>query len=247
MSELKPQLDWIPAGKPQWHSGWMTGYARGLELILSYLGHDIDYDTMMGDMGQAFIMQGEENSINLFEGAVDVGWWPLEPLGFIRLNFLEKTVGREIRDAKLPMSEIGKDPIKSYEKWFEPMIRSSLRDNKPCLARVGSAWYIITGYDDEASPLIGMCPNEEEGEEKIYRIEDEPMPPYASLAVGEAISTIDRKKADLEALNFAVSLHRDQVLGTDVAYAGEYALRRADEYGKYWRTGLKSFSWHGSS
>jgi len=80
MSALKPQLAWIPAGKPQWHSGWIKGYARGLDLILN-------------DIGQAFIMQGEENSINVRDGAVDVGWWPLEPLGIIRLNFLEKTVG----------------------------------------------------------------------------------------------------------------------------------------------------------
>jgi len=101
----------------------------------------------------------------------------------------------------------------------------------------------MMSYDEEEFPLIGMCPNEEEGQEKIYRIE-EPMPPYASLAIGEAIPTIDRTKADLEALEFAIALHRDQVLGTDVAYRGEYPLRRADEFGKYWRTGLKSFdSW----
>lgn len=241
MSELKPQLDWIPAGKPQWHSGWINGYARGLELVLSYLGHDVDYHTIMGDIGLAFIMQGEENSINVVEGAVDVGWWPLEPLGIIRLNFLEKTVGGEIQDIKAPWNETKKDLDNSYKQWFEPMVISSVENNKPCLVRVGSAWYIVTGYDDEELPLIGMCPNEEEGKERIYRIE-EPMPPYALLAIGEAIPTIDRTKADFEALKFAIALHRDQVLGTNVEYRGEYPLRRADEYGKYWRTGLKSFS-----
>lgn len=241
MSELKPQLDWIPAGKPQWHSGWINGYARGLELVLDYLGHDVDYHTIMGDIGLAFIMQGEENSINVVEGAVDVGWWPLEPLGIIRLNFLEKTVGRGIQDVKLPWSETKYEPVNTYEQWFEPMVVSSVEDNKPCLVRVGSAWYIVTGYDDEELPLIGMCPNEEEGKENIYRIE-EPMPPYALPAIGEAIPTIARTKADFEALKFAIALHRDQVLGTNVEYRGAYPLRRADEYGKYWRTGLKSFS-----
>jgi len=185
MSELKPQIDWIPTGKPEWHSGWMNGYARGLELVLNYLGHDVDYDTIMADMGLAFIMQGEENSINVFEGAVDVGWWPLEPLGIIRLNFLEQTVGREIKDIKLPRFEIRKDPVNSYKEWFEPTVISSVNNNKPCLVRVGSAWYIV---------------------------------------------------------KFAIALHRDQVLGTNVGYAGEYPLRRGDEFGKYWRTGLKSFS-----
>ena len=241
MSELKPQLDWIPVGKPEWHSGWINGYARGLDLILNYLGDDADYVTIMGDIGLAFIVQGEENSINLFEGAVDVGWWPLEPLGIIRLNFLEKTVGREIQDIKLPWSETKYEPVSTYKQWFEPTVISSVKNSKPCLVRVGSAWYIVIGYDDEELPLIGMCPNAEKGKEKIYRIE-EPMPPYAALAVGEAVPTIDRTKADFEALKFAVALHRDQILGTNAEYPGEYPLRRADEFGQYWRTGLKSFS-----
>jgi len=148
MSALKPQLAWIPAGKPQWHSGWIKGYARGLDLILNYLGHEVDYATIMGDIGQAFIMQGEENSINVRDGAVDVGWWPLEPLGIIRLNFLEKTVGREIRDIKLPWSETKYEPASTYKQWFEPMVISSVENGKPCLVRVGSAWYMVTGYDE---------------------------------------------------------------------------------------------------
>ena len=239
MSELRPQLDWIPSGKPEWHTGWMNGYARGMDLVLNTLGHDVDYETIMGDMGLAFIMQGEENSINRFDGAVDVGWWPLEPLGIIRLNFLERTVGRVIRDAKLPSG--GKHPASAYKQWLEPMVISSVGDGTPCLIRVGSAWYIITGYDDQESPLIGMCPNEEEGNERIYRIE-EPMPPYAALAIGEAVPAMDRTQADMKALDFAIALHRDQVLGPEAGYSGAYHLRRGDEYGKYWRTGLKSFS-----
>jgi len=241
MTEINPQLDWLPQGRPTWHAGWINGYARGLDLILDYLGHDVDYDTIMGDMGLAFIMQGEENSINLFEGAVDVGWWPLEPLGFIRLNFLERTVGREIKDAMVPPDERGEDPPTIYKRWFEPVIVSSLDNRRPCVARVGSAWYVVTGYDDEAYPLIGMCPNEEQGKERIYRVE-EAWPPYAALAVGEAVPAIDRGEADIEALKYAVALHRDRVLGPDVAYAGDDPLRRAEAFGTWWRTGLKSFA-----
>ena len=70
------------------------------------------------------------------------------------------------------------------------------------------------------------------------------MPPYAGFTIGGAVPTIDRQTADLEALKFAVVLHRDQVLGPDAEYDGDYPLRRADEFGTYWRTGLKSFaSW----
>ena len=36
MGEPKAQLDWVPAGKPEWHSGWMNGYARGLDLMLQH-------------------------------------------------------------------------------------------------------------------------------------------------------------------------------------------------------------------
>jgi hypothetical protein len=62
------------------------------------------------------------------------------------------------------------------------------------------------------------------------------------LTTGEPIPAIGRERADLEALKFAIALHRDQVLGAERDYSGEYPLRRSDEYGKYWRTGKKSFS-----
>ncbi len=93
---------WIPEGQEDNNS-----CARGLATVLRFLGHEVDYDTIMGDSGQAFILQGEEDSANLHDGAVDVGWWPLEPVGMtIRLGFLERAVGRELRDA-LPSHEAG--------------------------------------------------------------------------------------------------------------------------------------------
>ena len=240
MDEPRPQIDWIPSGKPAWRGGWMNGYASGLASVLGFLGHEVDYDQVMGDLGVAFITQGEENSTNRFDGAVDVGWWPLESLAIIRLNFLEGTVGREIRDIKLPAS--AHDPVAraSYDKWFEPALCDSLERRAPAVVRVGSTEYIVTGCDDHAEyPLIGMCPNEEAGKERIYRIE-EPLPPYVALTFGQAQPTLDRAAADREALRFAIMLHRDQVLG--VNYDGRYALRRAEEYGGAWRTGLKSYA-----
>lgn len=242
-SDAKPQLDWVPDGKLEWHDGWMNGYARGLDLILNRTGSEADYVTIMGDIGLAFIVQGEENSINRLEGAVDVGWWPLEPLGMIRLDFLEKTVGREIQDIKLPSGTGREDPISTYKQWFAPAVISSIEDGKPSLLRVGTSWYVVTGYDDQESPLFGMCSNTEAGQEKVDRVEER-MPPYAGFTLGERIQTIDRKAADLEALRFAVALHRDQVLGDEGQYAGTYPLRRAEEFGRYWRTGINSLaSW----
>ena len=62
------KLDWVPVG-----TQWVSGYACGLQMALGYLGHSVDYDTIMGDSGLAFIAQGEEDSTNLYDGAVDVG------------------------------------------------------------------------------------------------------------------------------------------------------------------------------
>lgn len=237
--DIHPQIDWVPEGKPAWHPGWMNGYVRGLELVLKWKGHAVDYTTMMGDSGQAFIMQGEENSTNLVNGAVDVGWWPLEPLGLIRLNFLEQTVGRQIRDAKIPAGETKGD---LFNTWFKPKIVTSLQQQNPCVAiRLGDADYIITGCDDAEHPLLGMCTNTKAGEERVDRLE-EPLPPYALLTIGKALSKIDRKQADREALKFAVALHSDQVLNQVTSYSGKYGLRRYDEYKTHWRTGTAAFN-----
>jgi len=227
-------LDWIPVSRGEGHR-----LARGLETILDYLGDDTDYDTIMGDSGLAFIMQGEEDSINLINGAVDVGWWPLHPLAIIRLNFLEKTVGRELFDV-CPITPGQEDHVSFYDQWFRPMVASSIAEYRPCLAWIVSSWFVITGYDDGEPPLIGEC--SVEGEVKIARIEDGW--PSTLLAPGEPVQRIDRKEADLEALKYAIALHRDQVLGANVKYSGKYPLRDVEKLSKYWRTGLKSFaSW----
>jgi hypothetical protein len=225
-------LDWIPVTRGEGHR-----LARGLETILDYLGEGTDYDTIMGDSGQAFIMQGEENSVNLINGAVDVGWWPLHPLAFIHLDFLEKTVGRELLDV-YPVVFGQEDISGYYEQWFKPMVESSIAENRPLLAWIVSSWFVITGYDDGKPPLIGEC--SVEGDVKISRILDGW--PYTLLVPGEPVELIDRKEADLEALRYAIALHHDEVLGIDVRYLGNYQLRDAERFSKYWRTGLKAFT-----
>jgi len=121
------------------------------------------------------------------------------------------------------------------------MVTSSIATSQPCLAQIVS-WFIVTGYDNGEPPLIGMCPNTEKGKEQVSRNEDGW--PVTLLAPGEPVPRIERRKADLEALKYAIALHRDQVLGSNPEYSGEYPLRGAEKFSKYWRTGLKSFtSW----
>ena len=226
--------EWIPEGVANNNS-----YARGLALVLSYLGHEVDYDTIMGDSGQAFIAQGEEDSINLIDGAVDVGWWPLEPVGMtIRLDFLEQAVGRELRDVTIgddhgAQVEYREDPAQFYKSRLAPTLEAALAEGRPCLAQVGT-FFVVTGVAEGDPPIKGAWACGERRE--IERLEDGY--PYTLLAPGDRSAKIDRKAADVEALRYAVALHQDRVLGPD---AGAYPVRHAG-YGKYWRTGVRSYA-----
>ena len=229
------KLDWIPVGP-----GEGSSYARGLQIALGYLGHSVDYDTIMGDSGLAFIAQGEEDSSNLIDGAVDVGWWPLDPLGMnIRLNFLEQTVGRRLDFIPADADSYKADAAAHYAQRFAPAVKESIAQGRPCLTRAG-CWFVVSGYDQEELALLGNCTLVDE--KQLMRILQQPT---ALLVPGESLTPMDRKQADLAALRYAVALHRDQVLGaSDAKATAEWAfpLRDKEAVGKQWRTGLKTFA-----
>jgi AraC-like DNA-binding protein len=229
---LPQHLAWVPIARGDGHR-----LVRGIETILEYLGEEKDYDTIMGDSGQAFIMQGEENSINLIDGAVDVGWWPLEPLITIRLDFLEKTIGRKLTHVYPEVSRL-EDVPGLYPERFESLVVSSIATKTPCLAWIVSSWFVVIGHDDEEPPLFGECAIE--GKPAVSRIKDGW--PSILITLGEPVKKIDRQEADFRALKYAIALHHDQLLGMKAEHTGEYALRNTDRFDKYWRTGLKSFS-----
>ena len=232
-SEAK--LPWIPVG-----SEWTSGYARGLQIALEYLGHSVDYDTIMGDSGIAFIAQGEEDSTNLHDGAVDVGWWPLDPFGMnLRLNFLEQTVGRRLSYIPADRDSYKADPAAHYAQRFAPVVKQSIAQGRPCLARAG-CWFVVGGYDEGEPAILGNC-TLVNTKELIRAFQQ----PSALLVLGESCEVMDRGQADLAALRYAVALHRDQVLGaSDARATAEWAspLRHRDAVGKQWRTGLKTFA-----
>ena len=235
------ELDWMPKGKPKWHEGWVNGYVRGLELIFKYLSEDVDYNTIMGDLGQAFIIQGDIGGTNLIDGAPDLGWWPLEPLSVMRLDFLERVVGRKIMDVKPIWDDIKDTPISSFKKHFKPFVTSALDKNIPCLIQMSATWYIVTGYDNKENKLVGMCLNEVEGKEKINLIE-EIMPPYCGISVGNKINGIDRKQADIKALLYAIALHNDHILGESTKHISNYSTRHKEAFNKHWRTGKETIA-----
>jgi hypothetical protein len=229
------KLDWVPVG-----SEWVSGYACGLQIALEYLGHSVDYDTIMGDSGIAFIAQGEEGSTNLYDGAVDVGWWPLDPWGMnVRLNFLEQTVGRRLDFIPADADSHKADAAAHYAQRFAPAVKESIAKGRPCLARVG-CWFVVSGYDQEELALLGNCTLV--GVRDLIRILQQPT---ALVVLGEPSETMDRRQADLAALRYAIALHRDQVLGaSDARSTAEWAspLRDQDAVGEQWRSGLKTFS-----
>jgi len=232
-SEAK--LPWIPIG-----SEWTSGYARGLQIALGYVGPSVDYDTIMGDSGIAFIAQGEEGSTNLYDGAVDVGWWPLDPFGMnIRLDFLEQTVGRRLDFIPADSDSYKADPAAHYAQRFAPAVKESIAQGRPCLARAG-CWFVVSGYDQEEPAILGNC-TLVDTKELIRAFQQ----PTALVVLGESCDTMDRKQADLAALRYAVALHRDQVLEeSDTSAAAQWAcsLRDKEAVGKQWRTGRKTFA-----
>jgi hypothetical protein len=229
------KLAWLPTG-----SQWASSYARALQVALGYLGHSVGYDTIMGDSGLAFIAQGEEESTNLYDGAVDVGWWPLDAWGMnVRLNFLEQTVGRRLEFIP-PDSDLYKaDPAAHYAQRFASIVKGSIAQGRPVLARPG-CWFVVSGYDQEEPSLLGNCGLVDAKE--LIRI---PQHPWALLVLGESAEIMDREQADLAALRYAIALHRDQVLEVlDASAAVEWAspLRDKEAVGKQWRSGLKTFA-----
>jgi hypothetical protein len=228
------KLDWVAVG-----SNWVSGYSQGLQSVLGYLGHSVGYDTIMGDSGIAFIAQGEEDSTNLYDGAVDVGWWPLDPWGMnIRLNFLERTVGRRLDFIPADAGSYRADPAAHYRERFSAAVRQSIAEGRPCLAMTG-CWFVVSGYDEEEPALLGNCTLVDE--KKLIRALRQPT---ALLVPGDKIETMDRKQADLAALRYAIALHRDEVLGaSDARATQEWAspLRDQEAVGKQWRTGLNTY------
>jgi hypothetical protein len=66
------KLDYVPPTRPEWHQGWINGYARGVQVVVEYLDQrELDYDTVLGDLGVAFMMPA---NVAGTPDHNDVGW-----------------------------------------------------------------------------------------------------------------------------------------------------------------------------
>lgn len=183
-----------------------NGYARGLDIILRYLGDNTDYDTIMGDSGQAFVLQAEEG-MPIQHGAVDVGWWPLASWTIKRqLPLLSNIVGRELTGSPGDIDLYQKDPAEHYRRFYEKAIRSSIDRGVPVLVHDKDTTFVVAGYDGGTPPLLGDCSRR--AEKQINRAAAYP---WELFLAGQPRPRMDRKQADLEVLRHAVALGRDQV------------------------------------
>lgn len=191
-----------PAARPGAHR-----YPSAYAIALSACGIACDYDTITGDSGMAFILQAD--SLHTAWGAkrkeLDIGWWPNDLWGsLLRLDFLGRVYGRRVRALPVQLEEYRQDKAAHFRKHFEGPIAQSLRQGLPALAMDGSMW-VVTGVDDGTPPLLGQvaCSSVQE----VRRLERYP---WSAIVLGEAVETMDRLRADAEAVEFAIRLHNDQ-------------------------------------
>ena len=183
-------------------------FAAAFSLALSYLGAPADPTTVAGDSGLAFILQADSvhrpYDTNIQQ--LDIGWWPLDQWGaMLRVDFLGRAAGIELRVLPVSEDEYRADPALHYRKHYEPEVIASLRAGRPTIA-VEEGVYVVLGWDGGNPPLLGQVSCEAEA--NVRRLEHFP---WAVVVLGESGEPVDRRRADAEAVDFAVLLGRDEV------------------------------------
>jgi len=195
-------LENVPGGKAHYDA-----FAGGLSIALSYSGIPTDYDTLMGDLGTAFILQASDQAAK-YEGALDAGWWPLawDCLPAL-LEQVAPTLGVRVEWVGGEYNEYKTDPAKYYRDKLDGTVKASIASGRPVLEN-HRFWEVVVGYDGQELPLLSFCPRSPDGKQRIGRLTEHPV---AVAVLGDAVPRLGRKKADLEALKRAVALGRDQI------------------------------------
>ncbi len=129
-------------------------YARGMAAVLSYLGHDVSYEDLMGLSGVAFSLQIDpEGPMNGEE--LDCAWWPNDSREFrAGLSVVSFATGRDLRSLHYSWSDLQPDPASAFRRWMESEVVSTLSQGAPVLAECDHA-FVITAMDQENPPLLG--------------------------------------------------------------------------------------------
>lgn len=188
---------------------FMDRYAAAFSMLFTYLGAPVDYQTVMGDSGLAFIFQADAqhkpHGANVRQ--LDLGWWPLDPWGAkLRLQFLGEVYGIQLRVLQTMHAEYQHDPALHYRTYHETEIIDNLLAGRPGIGVWDYDIHLIVGYDNGNPPLLGQwsCVDHVD----VQRLEHFP---YDVFVPGEPRQRITRREADRQALAFAVALGCDEV------------------------------------
>lgn len=184
-------------------------YTAAFSIALSYLEAPADYETVLGDTGLAFILQGD--ALHRPYGAdvknLDIGWWPLDEWGAVtRLDFLGRVSGVPVRKLPGVMDEYKADPARHYRERYEAEVVACLKAGRPVVAAVGMDIAVVFGLDKGDPPLLVQpsCVTEP----KLTRATHYPGSTFVLDAPG---ASMDRRQADVESIDYAVRLGRDEV------------------------------------
>lgn len=190
--------------------GKSDGYAAAFCMMLGYLGKQVDYQTILGDSGMAFILQAD--ALHKPHGAnvrqLDIGWWPLDSWGLqLRLGFLGKVYGIPVETLPTFYAEYREDPVRHYHTYHETAIIDSLQAGHPVIGTLGGyEIHLIVGYDTGNPRLLGQlsCLDHLDVQRLSHL-------PFEVFVPGEPVPRMDRNEADKQAIEFAVAQGRDEV------------------------------------
>lgn len=191
----------VPGGKAHW-----SALPGALTIVLNHSGVPTDYNTLMGDLGLAFILQASDQ-VARYNGALDAGWWPLAiECAPVLLQQYAPIAGVEFRWHGGDGNAYKADPGKYYRTHLAAAVKASIDAGRPALAN--HAWEVVVGYDSAPIPLFSFCPRSRDGKQKIGRPSRYP---FAAVTLGARVDRLSRRQADIEALKRAVALGRDAI------------------------------------
>ncbi|MBL8029360.1 MAG: hypothetical protein JNL74_23255 [Fibrobacteres bacterium] len=182
--------------------------ARSLNETLRHSGTISSYDQLMGDLGLAFILQADSNwtAWGLPVGQLDIGWWPLDAWGtLMRLDFVGKAVGQEIKILPFESELYSSDPEQHFKKHHAEPIQQALKSGIAPLIYFDTC-FVISGYDAGYPPILGYCPWAKEP--TLERLKEFP---WHVVIPGAKTEPMPRQDADRQALEYAITLFKDEI------------------------------------
>lgn len=153
---------------------------------------------------------------------LDIGWWPLDPWGvLLRIDFLGRAYGVPMRRLGYDAEAYRVDKAAHYRARYHAEVVRGLRAGRPAVA-ASDGIFVVSGCDDGNPSLLGQLSCE--AQLNVHRM---PVYPWEVVVFDEPTAPMERHHADIEALEFAVRLGREEV---DLsALPGKLGGRRAWE------------------